>query len=202
MNRTSGIYTIYSSVNGRTYIGSAVNIASRWRQHRYDLRKNNHHSQHLQRAWNKYGEDAFEFSVIEECPPEQLIEREQWHMDQCSDRYNCAPVAGSPLGMTRSPEARAKMSAAHMGCKNSDEARAKMSASLMGHAVSDETRKKISDTLRGHSVSAETREKIRQSKVGNKYRAGRKASPETRERIRAAAIIREERRRMKSVDNV
>jgi group I intron endonuclease len=190
-SKASGIYAIRSEVNGRTYIGSAIDIASRWRQHRSDLRKGKHHSIHLQRAWDKYGEEAFEFVVLEECPVDFLLEREQYYMDQCDDSYNCYPVAGSPLGVTRSLETRQKMSATRMGRKHSDESRYKMSVSQTGHEVTPETRDKISASLMGHTHSPATREKIRLANIGNTKRLGKRASQETREKIRRAAIARE-----------
>ena len=62
--RSSGIYTIICKTTGKYYIGSAVWIRKRWRNHREDLRKGKHHNLYLQRAWNKYGEDNFDFIVF------------------------------------------------------------------------------------------------------------------------------------------
>ena len=52
-------------MNGKKYVGSAVNFKRRRRKHRKSLRKGTHHSPHLQNAWNKYGEDNFKFDVLE-----------------------------------------------------------------------------------------------------------------------------------------
>ena len=56
----SGIYIIRNLINGNVYIGSAVRIDSRKRQHLHKLRSGKHENGHLQKAWNKYGEDSFE----------------------------------------------------------------------------------------------------------------------------------------------
>src|SRR5690606_34420785 len=53
----SGIYEIHCTKSGRRYVGSAVNFSARWRLHYTQLCAGKHHSRHLQRAWNKYGED-------------------------------------------------------------------------------------------------------------------------------------------------
>lgn len=37
------------------------NAQIRWKDHLRLLRLNKHHSQYLQNAWNKYGENAFEY---------------------------------------------------------------------------------------------------------------------------------------------
>lgn len=144
-----GIYAIRRE--DRMYVGHSVNVSKRWVRHRADLRRGTHHNIHLQRSWNKYGEDAFEFVILEECSVEQLLEREQHHMDQCSERYNIAPIAGSRLGLTHTPEAREKIRQANIGRKHSPETRAKMSAQRMGNTYSlgykhsDETRRRMSE---------------------------------------------------------
>jgi group I intron endonuclease len=58
----SGVYQILCVPTGKAYVGSAVNLAKRWQEHRWMLRRGQHHSQYLQRAWDKYGETAFAFS--------------------------------------------------------------------------------------------------------------------------------------------
>lgn len=64
-NNIIGIYRITNKENGKVYIGSSVDIHLRWLQHKSQLKKNKHHSRHLQNAWNKYGEDNFRFDIVE-----------------------------------------------------------------------------------------------------------------------------------------
>ena len=52
----SGIYQILNTVNGKFYIGSAVDFTLRWAQHKWEFKNNRHSNTHLQRAYNKYGE--------------------------------------------------------------------------------------------------------------------------------------------------
>lgn len=67
--KISGIYKIINKVNNKYYIGSSIKCTlsyrGRWYQHRRDLRANEHHCIQLQRAWNKYGEENFEFHIVE-----------------------------------------------------------------------------------------------------------------------------------------
>lgn len=56
------IYKITNKINGKIYIGSAFDVTRREYVHRSDLRCQRHHNSHLQNAFNKYGENAFEFS--------------------------------------------------------------------------------------------------------------------------------------------
>lgn len=125
----TGIYQIKNLVNNKIYIGSVAfkkGFVGRWSSHCTKLRKNKHHSIHLQHAWNKYGEDAFVFEILEECQPEKCIKREQHYLDtvlfaNCQDNrfyrlgYNICRIAGSSLGRKHSNEAKAKMSAFHKG---------------------------------------------------------------------------------------
>lgn len=99
--RPSGVYQIRCDKNGRIYIGSAVNMLARWSHHRRSLQRGVHKNQHLQQAWNKYGEGNFEFIVLEYVKPAYLLRAEQAWIDksQCTDRkigFNIYPIAGSP----------------------------------------------------------------------------------------------------------
>jgi len=79
-----GIYSITNSVNKKRYIGQSINIIERWRYHKKVLRKNVHNNAHLQKAWNLFGENSFEFIVLEECSKEDLSKLEK----KWSDYYN------------------------------------------------------------------------------------------------------------------
>jgi len=107
----SGIYQIRNQLNSKRYVGSAVNLRRRQRAHFGGLRRGTHSNRHLQNAYNKYGEAAFVFSILEIVEnPANLIECEQHHMDTLKPEYNLSPTVGSPLGCHRSPETRRKIS--------------------------------------------------------------------------------------------
>lgn len=53
-------------MTGEVYIGQSMNIKTRWETHIRDLRNNEHHSYKLQNAWNEWGEETFDFDVVEE----------------------------------------------------------------------------------------------------------------------------------------
>lgn len=95
---------------GKQYVGSASrSFAGRFRQHRYRLRRGDHHSPQLQAAWNKHGEGAFEFTVLLRCPPEQVLLHEQRLIDTMRPVYNTIQVAGSSSGFRFSPEQRIRL---------------------------------------------------------------------------------------------
>src|SRR3989304_1340137 len=98
-NDTSGIYVIRNINNNKIYIGSAFSFYFRWALHIHNLKKNKHHSPHLQRSWNKNSKDSFVFEVIEYVEDKnKLIEREQNWIDFFRPEYNCEKIAGSSKG--------------------------------------------------------------------------------------------------------
>jgi group I intron endonuclease len=131
----SGIYQIRNIVSGRIYVGSAADIDMRWHNHRYRLRKGNHHSASMQRSWNKHGPAAFSFEIIELCEPTDFVKREQFWMDDlkaCDPRrgFNICPASGSPLGRRykQTEEARANIAKSNADRNKTPEMRALSSA--------------------------------------------------------------------------
>jgi group I intron endonuclease len=156
--RTSGIYKWTCTPTGRIYIGSAVNLQARWYGHRATLRGGRHSNAYLQHAWNKYGEDAFTFEVLELVLAPFLLEREQYYLDKLkpftrNNGFNIYPTAGSPYGYEVSDEARQKMSVSQK--KRAAEMSVEEKANFY------KNRKKPAFANR-RSPSPETREKIRQ----------------------------------------
>lgn len=87
-------------------------VGDRWRAHRYHLKAGSHHSSYLQRAWIKYGSSAFVFEIIEVCPDEDKVVREQYWMDNLNSCFNGRPAADSNLGYKYTDEQKARMSLA------------------------------------------------------------------------------------------
>ena len=126
----AGIYAIVNRENGDRYVGSSTTLARRRQAHWSSLRGGYHPNIHLQRAWNKYGEAAFEFVVLEEVAPELLLQVEQVYVDQKAE-YNLAAVGRSTLVY-----------------RHTEETKQKLSVVGRGHPVSEETKQKIRD---GHA---------------------------------------------------
>lgn len=181
--RCSGIYRIDLG-NGYFYIGSAVNLARRERDHRSQLRVDNHGNQIMQNCWNKY--QIFQFTILEECEISELLSREQFWIDIffCDPKNaNIAPNAGSSLGVVHSHQARANMSAWQKGKPKSAETRAKISAANKNRVHSYQARAKMSVVSKGKPKSAETRAKI---SAANKGRVLSSRSAEHIEKLSAA----------------
>lgn len=76
MDKVSGIYSIRNTINGKIYVGSAVNLYKRRLNHLSTLRRNTHKNPHLQASFNKHGEDSFEFITLEKCNSDSLVSKE------------------------------------------------------------------------------------------------------------------------------
>ncbi len=165
-----GVYQILNLINEDRYIGSAIDLFKRYNEHKNDLKGGRHHNIRLQRAYNKYGEENFEFSIIEYVDgKEDLIGREQFHMDSYdwAELYNIYPTARSNSGRKLSEEHKKKISLSMVGRfkgKNNP---------MYGKSHSEETKKKFSECRRGKlhpfygkKHSDETRKKMLTSQKG------------------------------------
>jgi group I intron endonuclease len=172
----SGIYSITNTITGQKYIGSSVDFNKRWARHKYLLRRGQHHSPYLQRAWDKYGESAFIFTILEIASESEMVEIEQGYLDKAKPAYNFAKATKSP---SRDPEVAAKIGASQKGRVISTEQRAKISKALTGQIISAETRRKISAAHKGriswNRGVAQSPETVAKRAVSNR---GKKRTPE------------------------
>jgi len=133
----SGIYLIINQINRQVYVGQSINVTRRWKRHKNELKTNKHHNEHLQRAWNSYGEEFFSFEILEICLIENLPIREQFWLDyykKLGNTYNQGNCADNPFrGRTHTDVAKRKISEAHKGNTN-----------MIGRKHSKETKAKIS----------------------------------------------------------
>ena len=190
-----GVYKIVNCKDGKFYIGSSVDIEKRFNSHRKALIEGKHNNEYLQNAWNKYGEDSFDFIVIEEVNDiNELRNRETYYLQttNCTDHsigYNLLNNANVGLGVSASKEVRKKISEACSGSKNgnygrkhTEEELIRMHNNRWGEGYIRKPRKSVrktpeelaisrqrmSELMKGRIVSQETREKIRQSRLGKK----------------------------------
>lgn len=130
----SGIYIIYCTTNFGVYVGSTSLFKNRRTTHLYGLRNNQHHCRYLQNAWNKYGEDAFVFQVVELTTKEERFNVEQKYLNLHFGKkycYNARPQANNAGPSDKSKEE----------LKNT-----------YSRVKSESERKKISDSLKKNPV--------------------------------------------------
>lgn len=81
-NPVCGIYKITNKKSGLCYIGQAVNIADRWKQHaKCGLGIDTPAQNKLYKAMLTEGLTNFTFELLEECPRAQLNEKEKYYIE-------------------------------------------------------------------------------------------------------------------------
>lgn len=162
----SGIYAITNKISGKKYIGSAVSLNRRFKEHINLLESGRHHSITLQRAWCKYGSTAFVYSVLEIVSDRGLlIQCEQKWIDAegsiGKNGYNISPTAGSPLGVKHSKSARLNMRIAHLGKTLPESQKLKISLAGIGRTQSKETIAKRVATRRANGSYKQSKESLK-----------------------------------------
>lgn len=148
-----GIYCIKNIINNRKYIGQSVDIKKRHYEHLRQLRKNEHKNIILQTDFNKYLENSFIFSILEEIPQEDLNEREIYWIKQYDTYRNGYNMThgGDINSMTYEPikeKCRKKLigNKNWLGKHHTEETKQLMSNQAKGRKMSQESRKKLSTT--------------------------------------------------------
>ena len=152
-------YIIKCTTSGKNYYGSTSNFKKRVTQHKYLLLRNRHHSAHLQKAWNKYGETAFEFSILKvfECSETMLIAEKELLVTNIKNSYNVST----------------EVDKCHM----------------LGRHHSEETKEKIRAKGKLYRATEETKEKIRIARAKQIMPKGLKRTPETIAKIKASRAL-------------
>ena len=67
--RPMGVYRVRNKVTGKTLIGTSVNVPAILNRHLSGLRLGGHENRELQKDWNEFGSDAFEFETLDLLKP-------------------------------------------------------------------------------------------------------------------------------------
>ena len=145
-----GIYRIRNKLDDKRYVGSTNDFEKGWIIRQQALRRGDFYNIHLQRAWNKYGEENFVFEIEEEVAGDNkiLLVIEQIYLDEgfaLGILYNIARKAG---GGDLGKEVNQKISKSHTGKKLSEEHKANIRKNLVGmldKSHTDESKQKNSE---------------------------------------------------------
>ena len=114
--KISGIYKIVNKINGKYYVGSSKNIldktTGRFCRHKKELMAGKHHSIFLQRAWDKYGFENFDFIIIETVDDKSiLLLKEQYYLNLAEkEKNNCYNMRFNASGGNLRKESIEKLS--------------------------------------------------------------------------------------------
>lgn len=144
-----GIYRFRNKLNGKIYIGEAINLKRRMSYYRSLNEK-----RPIIYAFEKYGFSQFEYSILElfpnGTPKSVLLDREEFW-----------------IRFYKATEQRRGYNVTHRGtCR-------------INVKCSEQTKRKIGDANKGRKASIETREKLSEMRKGKKHWQYGKSGPET-----------------------
>lgn len=156
----SGIYLIHNNVNGKQYIGSAMDLSKRLATYYFPSRLSD--NRYISKSILKYGHSNFSVVILDILgttglhTKTDILNKEQYHIDLYKPLLNLNPTAGSSLGF-----------------KHSEESKKLISEFRKGKPLSDSTKKRLSILFSGElnpfwskTHSADTLSKMSKSKKG------------------------------------
>lgn len=155
----SVIYVRTNLINGKKYVGQAVDIERR--QSDWNCLTQPYAGKAINRARAKYGIDAFDFEILKECDDKELDFWEKYYIKELNTKvpygYNMTNGGEGMSGCPVSEETRKKMSEANKGKEPWNKGKTNI--------FSEETKRKISEAQKGKHFSEETKRKLSNSQL-------------------------------------
>jgi len=152
------VYLLVNAKNGKEYVGQTIcTLEKRWARHRWDCTLKRVRMA-ITAAISKYGEEAFERSVLCECQSQSELDKmEVYYIKERStlspNGYNLS-MGGNGKGKM-SEESKRKVSEANKGRVFTKVHREKLSKSHMGQTISEKERQRRRDFMKGKQPNAE-----------------------------------------------
>jgi group I intron endonuclease len=194
--KKAGIYKLTCKINGKIYIGKAINLYNRIIQHKCRAKKPKG-TWFFENAIIKHGWDSFTIDILEIMEPFDkskdnsiLLDKESYYIEKYDSTnkekgYNIQKHVGEDgTGNPKKPiteehrENLRKARALQVRGPLTEEQIEKM----RGRVCTEETREKIRNTKKGIKLSEEHKRKIGESGIGRKH------SPEAIEKIRQSKL--------------
>ena len=130
-----GVYKWVNKINGKSYVGSSVNLSSRF-YHCFSLnylaKRTSKYKSKIYNALLAHGYENFQLEILEVSARSDVIKKEQFYIDYFKPEYNILTRAGSSLHFKHSEETFLKFKS----CKLSGEALSNLRKAKVGAVLS------------------------------------------------------------------
>ena len=154
-----GLYCITNKINGKKYFGQSIDLERREKQY---FNQSHFPNDHLKNAFNKYGEENFNFEIIKVCKEKYLDRLEKLYIriyDTMNKNKGYNKESGGHLNKHHSDESKQKMSELQKGENNS----------FYDKTHTDETKRKMSESRKDKPKSKEHKLNISKSQNSTGY---------------------------------
>lgn len=130
----SGVYCFINKINGNSYVGSSINLASRMRNYLNNtfLKSKQNNNMPIVEALLKYNQENFTFLILEYVEPKYLTVRETYYMTYIMPHYNVLKQGYSFLGYKHTEETKQLLSELAKNRTHSDETKGLIARALTG----------------------------------------------------------------------
>nr|QJQ35199.1 GIY-YIG endonuclease [Fusarium ramigenum] len=130
----SGIYCLINKINGHSYIGSSINLASRMKNYLNNtfLKSRQNANMPIVKALLKYGQSNFTLLIVEYVEPQVLTVRETYYITSILPYYNVLKQGYSSLGYKHTEETKQLLSELASNRVHSDTTKGLIAKALTG----------------------------------------------------------------------
>jgi len=130
----SGVYYLINNINGHTYVGSSINLASRMRNYLNNtfLKSKQNNNMPIVKALLKYDQSNFTLLILEYVETESLTIRETYYITFFIPYYNVLKPGYSSLGYKHTEETKKLLSELAKNRTHSDLTKSLISKALTG----------------------------------------------------------------------
>nr|QJQ35640.1 GIY-YIG endonuclease [Fusarium denticulatum] len=130
----SGIYCLINNINGHSYIGSSINLASRMKNYLNNtfLKSRQNANMPIVKALLKYGQSNFTLLIVEYVEPKVLTVRETYYITSILPYYNVLKQGYSSLGYKHTEETKQLLSELASNRVHSDTTKGLIAKALIG----------------------------------------------------------------------
>nr|YP_009307016.1 orf322 [Tolypocladium ophioglossoides]AOR52829.1 orf322 [Tolypocladium ophioglossoides] len=130
----SGVYCLINKINGNSYIGSSINLASRMKNYLNTtfLKSKQNINMPIVKALLKYNQESFTLLILEYVKPNYLTIRETYYITHVMPHYNVLKQGYSSLGYKHTEETKKLLSELAKNRTHTEKSKGLIARALIG----------------------------------------------------------------------